>query len=186
MSIQSDRWIREQALRHRMIEPISEKQVSAGIIPNGRSSYGYDLRVFDEFKVSTNKNSALIDPRAFDERPFVSVQARSVIVPPNSFALARFHRILSYPPGCIDDLRWKIDLCALRDHKGTQRAFEPEWEGFVTLEISSTTPLPAKVYANEGLCQNLFFRSDEACEIGYADREGKYQNQKGIALPELE
>ncbi len=116
MSIQSDRWIREQAIKHRMIEPFSEKQVNEGVISYGLSSYGYDLRVSDEFKIFTNVNSAIIDPKAFDERSFVSVKAGSVIVPPNSFALARSDRILSYPQGCTDDLRWKVDLCALRNH----------------------------------------------------------------------
>jgi dCTP deaminase len=184
MSIQSDRWIREQALKHRMIEPFSEKQVREGVISYGLSSYGYDLRVSDEFKIFTNVNSAIIDPKAFDERSFVSVQADSVIVPPNSFALAR----------SIEYFRIPRDVLTICVGKSTYARcgiivnvtpFEPEWEGFVTLEISNTTPLPAKVYANEGLCQILFFRSDEACEVSYADRKGKYQNQQGIVLPKL-
>jgi len=116
MSIQSDRWIREQAINHRMIEPFSEKQVREGVISYGLSSYGYDLRVSDEFKIFTNVNSAIIDPKAFDERSFVSVQAESVIVPPEFVCIGAFHRILSNPQGCIDDLRWEIDLCALRNH----------------------------------------------------------------------
>jgi len=184
MSIQSDRWIREQAVHHRMIEPFSEKQVREGVISYGLSSYGYDLRVSDEFKIFTNVNSVLIDPKAFDERSFVSVQAESVIVPPNSFALAR----------SIEYFRIPRDVLTICVGKSTYARcgiivnvtpFEPEWEGFVTLEISNTTPLPAKVYANEGLCQILFFRSDEACEISYADRKGKYQKQQGIVLPKL-
>ena len=184
MSIQSDRWIREQAIDHRMIEPFCEKQVAAGVISYGVSSYGYDLRVSDEFKIFTNVNSAIIDPKAFDERSFVSVQADSVIVPPNSFALAR----------SIEYFRIPRDVLTICVGKSTYARcgiivnvtpFEPEWEGFVTLEISNTTPLPAKVYANEGLCQILFFRSDEPCEISYADRKGKYQNQQGIVLPKL-
>ena len=160
MSIQSDRWIREQAINHRMIEPFSEKQVAGGVISYGLSSYGYDLRVSDEFKIFTNVNSAIIDPKAFDERSFVSVQAESVIVPPNSFALAR----------SVEYFRIPRDVLTICVGKSTYARcgiivnvtpFEPEWEGFVTLEISNTTPLPAKVYANEGLCQILFFRSDE-------------------------
>src|SRR5579875_3907246 len=165
MAIKSDTWIRQQAVEHGMITPFSEKQVREGVISYGLSSYGYDLRVSDEFKIFTNVNSAIIDPKAFDERSFVSVQAESVIVPPNSFALARSVEYFKIPRNVL--------------------TFEPEWEGFVTLEISNTTPLPAKVYANEGLCQILFFESDETCEVSYADRKGKYQKQQGIVLPKL-
>ena len=163
MSIQSDRWIREQAIQHRMIEPFSEKQVAEGVISYGLSSYGYDLRVSDEFKIFTNVNSAIIDPKSFDERSFVTVQAESVIVPPNSFALAR----------SVEYFRIPRDVLTICVGKSTYARcgiivnvtpFEPEWEGFVTLEISNTTPLPAKIYANEGLCQILFFRSDEPCQ----------------------
>ena len=184
MSIQSDRWIREQAIQHRMIEPFSEKQVAGDVISYGLSSYGYDLRVSDEFKIFTNVNSAIIDPKAFDERSFVSVQAASVIVPPNSFALAR----------SVEYFRIPRDVLTLCVGKSTYARcgiivnvtpFEPEWEGYVTLEISNTTPLPAKIYANEGLCQILFFRSDEPCQVSYADRKGKYQKQHGIMLPRL-
>lgn len=184
MSIKSDIWIREQATKHGMIEPFSEKQVSKGCISYGLSSYGYDLRVSDEFKIFTNVNSAIIDPKAFDERSFVSVQSDSVIVPPNSFALAR----------SIEYFRIPRDVLTICVGKSTYARcgiivnvtpFEPEWEGFVTLEISNTTPLPAKVYANEGLCQILFFQSDQVCETSYADRAGKYQHQQGIVLPKL-
>jgi dCTP deaminase len=184
MPIQSDRWIREQALKHKMIEPFSEKQVREGVISYGLSSYGYDLRVSDEFKIFTNVNSAIIDPKAFDERSFVSVQADSVIVPPNSFALAR----------SVEYFRIPRDILTICVGKSTYARcgiivnvtpFEPEWEGFVTLEISNTTPLPAKVYANEGLCQILFFKGNEPCEVSYADRRGKYQKQQGIVLPKL-
>jgi dCTP deaminase len=184
MSIQSDRWIREQAIQHRMIEPFSEKQVAGNVISYGLSSYGYDLRVSNEFKIFTNVNSAIIDPKAFDERAGVSVQAVSVIVPPNSFALAR----------SVEYFRIPRDVLTLCVGKSTYARcgiivnvtpFEPEWEGFVTLEISNTTPLPAKIYANEGLCQILFFRSDEPCQVSYADRKGKYQKQQGIMLPRL-
>jgi dCTP deaminase len=184
MSIQSDRWIREQAIHHQMIVPFCEKQVAAGVISYGLSSYGYDLRVSDEFKIFTNVNSAIIDPKAFDERSFVSVRGDSVIVPPNSFALAR----------SVEYFRIPRDVLTICVGKSTYARcgiivnvtpFEPEWEGFVTLEISNTTPLPAKVYANEGLCQILFFRSDEPCQVSYADRKGKYQKQQGIVLPKL-
>jgi dCTP deaminase len=184
MSIQSDRWIKEQAIEHGMIEPFCDAQMNAGVISYGLSSYGYDLRVSEEFKIFTNVNSAVIDPKDFDERSFVSVKASSVIVPPNSFALAR----------SIEYFRIPRDVLTICVGKSTYARcgilvnvtpFEPEWEGFATLEISNTTPLPARVYANEGLCQILFFRSDEACEISYADRKGKYQKQQGIVLPRL-
>jgi dCTP deaminase len=184
MPIQSDRWIRDQALQARMIEPFVERQVSAGAISYGLSSYGYDLRVSDEFKIFTNVNSAIIDPKAFDERSFVSVQAESVIIPPNSFALAR----------SVEYFRIPGDVLAICVGKSTYARcgivvnvtpFEPEWEGFATLEISNTTPLPAKIYANEGLCQILFFRAPERCLVSYADRGGKYQNQQGVVLPRL-
>ena len=184
MSIQSDRWIREEALQRRMIEPFSETQVSSGNISYGLSSFGYDLRVSDEFKIFTNVNSAIIDPKAFDERSFVSVQAGSVIVPPNSFALAR----------SVEYFRIPRDVLAICVGKSTYARcgiivnvtpLEPEWEGFVTLEISNTTPLPARIYAHEGLCQILFFRAEEPCQTSYADRKGKYQGQMGIVLPKL-
>jgi dCTP deaminase len=184
MSIKSDRWIREQAVNHAMITPFSEKQMKEGVISYGLSSYGYDLRVADEFKIFTNVNSAVIDPKNFDERSFVTVRADSVIIPPNSFALAR----------SVEHFRIPRDVLTICVGKSTYARcgiivnvtpFEPEWQGYVTLEISNTTPLPARVYANEGLCQILFFQSDEACEISYADRRGKYQDQTGIVLPKL-
>jgi len=184
MSIKSDKWIREQSTKHGMIEPFSEKQVNQGCISYGLSSYGYDLRVSDEFKIFTNVNSAIIDPKAFDERSFVNVQGDSIIVPPNSFALAR----------SVEYFRIPRDVLTICVGKSTYARcgiivnvtpFEPEWEGYVTLEISNTTPLPAKIYANEGLCQILFFQSDEVCETSYADRAGKYQKQQGIVLPKL-
>lgn len=184
MSIQSDSWISEQATKHRMIEPFSEKQVSSNVISYGLSSYGYDLRVSGEFKIFTNVNSAIIDPKEFDERSFVSLHGDSVIVPPNSFALAR----------SMEYFRIPRDVLAICVGKSTYARcgiivnvtpLEPEWEGFVTLEISNTTPLPARVYAHEGLCQILFFRAHEPCQISYADRKGKYQKQQGIVLPRL-
>src|SRR6202789_161642 len=184
MSIKSDTWIRKQAIEKKMIEPFSEKQVSDGVISYGLSSYGYDLRVSNEFKVFTNVNSAIIDPKNFDERSFVSVEAESIIVPPNSFALAR----------SVEYFRIPRDVLTICVGKSTYARcgiivnvtpFEPEWEGFVTLEISNTTPLPAKIYANEGIAQVLFFRGEEPPEISYKDKKGKYQNQQGVTLPRL-
>ena len=184
MAIKSDRWIRKMALEHDMISPFNEKQVREGVISYGLSSYGYDLRVADEFKVFTNVNSAIVDPKNFNDKSFVDLQTDVCIVPPNSFALAR----------SIEYFRVPRDILTMCIGKSTYARcgiivnvtpFEPEWEGFVTLEISNTTPLPAKIYANEGLCQILFFQSDEPCEISYKDKKGKYQAQKGIVLPRL-
>jgi dCTP deaminase len=184
MSIKSDRWIREMALKHEMISPFSEKQVRQGVISYGLSSYGYDLRVADEFKIFTNVNSTIVDPKNFDEKSFVTVQTDICIIPPNSFALARSVEYFKIP-------RSVLTICVGKSTYArcgiivNVTPFEPEWEGFVTLEISNTTPLPARIYANEGLCQIIFFQSDEICETSYADRKGKYQAQKGIVLPKL-
>jgi len=182
--IKSDRWIRRMAQEHDMINPYSEKQVSKGVISYGVSSYGYDLRVADEFKIFTNVNSTIVDPKNFDERSFVTVNADVAIVPPNSFALARSVEYFKIPRDVLTVCVGKSTYarCGIIVNV---TPFEPEWEGFVTLEISNTTPLPAKVYANEGLCQILFFQSDEVCETSYKDRKGKYQAQKGIVLPKL-
>jgi dCTP deaminase len=182
--IKSDRWIRRMAQEQDMINPYSEKQVSQGVISYGVSSYGYDLRVSDEFKIFTNVNSTIVDPKNFDERSFVTVNADVAIIPPNSFALARSVEYFKIP-------RDVLTICVGKSTYArcgiivNVTPFEPEWEGFVTLEISNTTPLPAKIYANEGLCQILFFQSDEVCETSYKDRKGKYQAQKGIVLPKL-
>jgi dCTP deaminase len=182
--LKSDRWIRKMAHEQGMINPFSEKQVREGVVSYGLSSYGYDLRVADEFKVFTNVNSAIIDPKGFDEKSFVTIRADSVLIPPNSFALARSVEYFKIP-------RSVLTICVGKSTYArcgiivNVTPFEPEWEGFVTLEISNTTPLPARVYANEGLCQILFFQSDEVCETSYADRKGKYQAQKGIVLPKL-
>jgi dCTP deaminase len=184
MSIKSDRWIREMSLKHGMIEPFVDSQVSAGVVSFGLSSYGYDIRVADEFKVFTNINNTVIDPKSFDPRSFVDIKADVCIVPPNSFALAR----------TIEYFRIPRDVLTVCLGKSTYARcgiivnvtpFEPEWEGFVTLEISNTTPLPAKIYANEGLAQVLFFQSDEPCERSYADKKGKYQGQQGVTLPKI-
>jgi len=184
MSIKSDRWIREMALKHEMISPFSEKQVRQGVISYGLSSYGYDLRVADEFKIFTNVNSTIVDPKNFDERSFVTVRSDCCIVPPNSFALARSIEYFKIPRDVLTICLGKSTYarCGIIVNV---TPFEPEWEGYVTLEISNTTPLPAKIYANEGLCQIIFFQSDEACETSYADRKGKYQSQQGIVLPKL-
>jgi dCTP deaminase len=184
MAIKSDRWIRKMATEHEMINPFSEKQVREGVISYGLSSYGYDLRVADEFRIFTNVNSTVVDPKKFDERSLVKVDADVCIVPPNSFALARSVEYFKIP-------RDVLTICVGKSTYArcgiivNVTPFEPEWEGFVTLEISNTTPLPARIYANEGLCQILFFQSDEMCETSYADRKGKYQNQQGIVLPKL-
>jgi len=184
MSIKSDRWIRAMALEHRMIEPFVDAQVRAGVVSFGLSSYGYDIRVADEFKVFTNINTTVIDPKNFDPRSFVDIQADVCIVPPNSFALAR----------TIEYFRVPRDVLTICLGKSTYARcgiivnvtpFEPEWEGFVTLEISNTTPLPAKIYANEGIAQVLFFQSDEPCERSYKDKKGKYQAQQGVTLPKI-
>ena len=184
MAIKIDRWIRKMALEEGMISPFNEKQVREGVISYGVSSYGYDLRVADEFKIFTNVNSTIVDPKHFDERSFVTIQAESCLVPPNSFALARSVEYFKIP-------RDVLTICVGKSTYArcgiivNVTPFEPEWEGFVTLEISNTTPLPAKVYSNEGLCQILFFQSDEPCEVSYKDKQGKYQGQKGIVLPKL-
>jgi dCTP deaminase len=184
MPILSDRWIRKMALEHEMISPFSEKQVREGVISYGLSSYGYDLRVADEFKIFTNVNSTIVDPKHFDERSFVSLESDVCIVPPNSFALARSVEYFKIP-------RDVLTICVGKSTYArcgiivNVTPFEPEWEGFVTLEISNTTPLPARIYANEGLCQILFFQGNEPCEVSYKDKKGKYQNQSGIVLPKL-
>ena len=183
MSIKSDRWIKKMA-RGGMIEPFVESQVREGVVSFGLSSYGYDIRVADEFKIFTNINNTVIDPKAFDPRSFVDVQADVCIVPPNSFALAR----------TIEYFRIPRDVLTLCLGKSTYARcgiivnvtpFEPEWEGTATLEISNTTPLPAKIYANEGIAQVLFFQSDERCETSYADKKGKYQAQRAVTLPRI-
>jgi dCTP deaminase len=182
--LKSDRWIRKMAKEHDMINPFSEKQVREGVISYGLSSYGYDLRVADEFKIFTNVNTTVVDPKNFDERSFVTVRTDCCVVPPNSFALARSVEYFKIP-------RDVLTICVGKSTYArcgiivNVTPFEPEWEGFVTLEISNTTPLPARIYANEGLCQIIFFQSDEVCETSYADRKGKYQSQKGIVLPKL-
>lgn len=186
MTVKSDRWIREMARKHGMIEPFIDGQVrfvdGNKVISFGLSSYGYDLRVANEFRVFTNLYNTLVDPKNFSENAFVHVDGDSCIIPPNSFALAR----------SIEYFRIPRDVITMCIGKSTYARcgiivnvtpFEPEWEGYVTLEISNTTPLPAKIYANEGLAQVIFYQGSEACEISYADRGGKYMGQREITLP---
>jgi dCTP deaminase len=192
MSIKSDRWIRQQALEHGMIEPFVEGQVrqpdQRGLqaISYGLSSYGYDMRVAPEFKIFTNALSAVVDPKNFDSRSFVEFEGDVCIVPPNSFALARSVEYFRIPRNVLTICVGKSTYarCGIITNV---TPFEPEWEGHVTLEISNTTPLPAKVYANEGICQVLFFEADadDVCEVSYADKSGKYQGQVGVTLPKL-
>ena len=183
-SIKADRWIKKMALEHGMIEPFEDRQVRQGVISYGLSSYGYDIRVADEFKVFTNINSTVIDPKNFDPNAFVDIKADVCIVPPNSFALARTVEYFRIPRDVLTVCLGKSTYarCGIIVNV---TPFEPEWEGTATLEISNTTPLPAKVYANEGLCQFLFLKGEGPCEVSYADRKGKYMKQTGVTLPKL-
>jgi dCTP deaminase len=184
MSVKSDRWIKRMALEHGMIDPFEDRQVRQGVISYGVSSYGYDIRVADEFKVFTNINSTVIDPKSFDTRSFVDLKADVCIVPPNSFALARTVEYFRIPRDVITVCLGKSTYarCGIIVNV---TPFEPEWEGTATLEISNTTPLPARIYANEGIAQVLFFQSDEPCDISYGDKKGKYQAQREVTLPRL-
>jgi dCTP deaminase len=184
MSVKSDRWIRRMAVEHRMIEPFCEKQVRDGVVSYGLSSYGYDVRIADEFKIFTNINSTIVDPKSFDPRSFVDFKGEVCIIPPNSFALARTVEYFRIPRSVITVCVGKSTYarCGIIVNV---TPFEPEWEGIVTLEVSNTTPLPAKIYAHEGIAQVLFFESDEVCETSYADKNGKYQRQQALTLPRL-
>ena len=184
MSIMSDSWIREMATKKAMIEPFVESQKREGVISYGLSSYGYDARVADEFKIFTNVDSAIVDPKQFSTASFVDRKTDVCIIPPNSFALAR----------TVEYFRVPRDVLVICLGKSTYARcgiivnvtpLEPEWEGHVTLEFSNTTPLPARVYANEGVAQVIFLESDEVCETSYRDRGGKYQGQKGVTLPRI-
>jgi dCTP deaminase len=192
MSIKSDRWIRRMALERGMIDPFVDGQVrqvdgrGRRVISYGLSSYGYDMRVAPEFKIFTNVLSAVVDPKDFDSKSFVEFEGDICIVPPNSFALARSVEYFRIP-------REALTICVGKSTYArcgiitNVTPFEPEWEGHVTLEISNTTPLPARIYANEGICQVLFFEADvdDVCETSYADKAGKYQRQLGVTLPKL-
>jgi dCTP deaminase len=184
MSVKPDHWIIKMAKEHKMIEPFVDGQVRDGVISYGVSSYGYDIRVSNEFKVFTNVYNSVVDPKNFDDKSFVEINDDVCMIPPNSFALARTVEYFRIPRGVIT-------LCVGKSTYArcgiivNVTPFEPEWEGYVTLEISNTTPLPAKIYANEGIAQVLFFESDEICDISYADKKGKYQKQVGITTPKL-
>ena len=184
MSIKSDRWIKRMALERQMIEPFVDDQVRSGVISYGVSSYGYDVRVGNEFKVFTNVYNTVVDPKAFDPKSFVDIVADQCIIPPNSFALA----------STVEYFRIPRDILTVCLGKSTYARcgiivnvtpLEPEWRGKITIEISNTTPLPAKIYANEGIAQVLFFQSDEPCARSYKDKKGKYQAQRGVTLPKM-
>jgi dCTP deaminase len=186
MAIKSDRWIQRMSEKHGMITPFEAKQVkdraSQSVISYGVSSYGYDVRCSNEFKIFTNINTTIVDPKNFDPRNFVDVTSDVCIIPPNSFALARTVEYFKIPRNVLTICLGKSTYarCGIIVNV---TPLEPEWEGHVTLEFSNTTPLPAKIYANEGVAQMLFFEADEECEISYADRSGKYQGQLGVTLP---
>ncbi len=170
------------ALDKAMIAPFEEGQVRKGVISYGLSSYGYDIRISDEFKIFTNINTTIVDPKSFDPRSFVDFKGDVCVIPPNSFALGRSVEYFKIPRNVMTICLGKSTYarCGIITNV---TPFEPEWEGFVTLEISNTTPLPARIYAHEGIAQVLFFESDETCAVSYADRQGKYQGQQGIVLP---
>jgi dCTP deaminase len=186
VTIKSDRWIRQMVDEHNMIDPFEPGQIRSSadqrIVSFGTSSYGYDVRCAAEFKVFTNIDSAIVDPKNFDSNSFVDKQADVCVIPPNSFALARTVEYFRIPRNVLTICLGKSTYarCGIIVNV---TPLEPEWEGHVTLEFSNTTPLPAKIYANEGVAQMLFFESDEECEVSYKDRDGKYQGQKGVTLP---
>ncbi len=184
MPVKSDRWIRQMAREQRMIEPFAEAQKREGVISYGLSSYGYDIRVSDEYRIFTNVNTAIVDPKNFDARSFVEYQGDICVIPPNSFVLARSVEYFRIPRNVLTICLGKSTYarCGIIVNV---TPFEPEWEGYVTLEISNTSPLPARVYSNEGLCQVIFLESDELCEVSYKDKKGKYQAQQGIVLPRI-
>jgi dCTP deaminase len=184
MSIKADHWIRRMAEEHKMIEPFEDGQVSQNMISFGTSSYGYDIRVADEYKIFTNVYSTVVDPKNFDVKSMVDYKGDVCLIPPNSFALARTVEYFRIPRNIMTICVGKSTYarCGIIVNV---TPFEPEWEGFVTLEISNTTPLPAKIYSFEGIAQVLFFEADEPCETSYADKKGKYQYQRSIELPKL-
>lgn len=184
MGLKADHWIRQMVKEHCMIDPFAENQVREGVISYGVSSYGYDIRVADQFKIFTNVYSAIVDPKDFDPHSMVDFTGEVCVIPPNSFALARTVEYFRIP-------RTVLTICVGKSTYArcgiivNVTPFEPEWEGYVTLEISNTTPLPAKIYANEGIAQVLFFEADDVCDASYADKKGKYQKQQSIVLPKL-
>ncbi len=183
MSIKSDRWIVEHAKKG-MIEPFADRQVREGVISYGVSSYGYDMRIADEFKIFTNVNNTVVDPKNFSDRNYVDFKGDVCIIPPNSFVLAKSIEYFRIPRNILTVCLGKSTYarCGLIVNV---TPFEPEWEGYVTIEISNSTPIPAKIYANEGIAQVLFFESDEECLVSYADKKGKYQKQMGLTPPKL-
>ena len=183
--VMSDKWIRKMAKDYGMIEPFEENLVRKGVISYGLSSYGYDLRIADEFKIFTNVASTIVDPKNFDERSFVSVKGDYCIIPPNSFALGRSIEYFRIPRDVIGICLGKSTYarCGIIVNV---TPLEPCWEGYLTVEISNTTPLPAKIYAGEGIAQIIFIKGNEECEISYKDRKGKYMYQKGIVIPKVE
>ncbi|QVL55069.1 MAG: dCTP deaminase [Simkaniaceae bacterium] len=188
MSLQADKWIRKMALEEGMIEPFVDSQVKSienhKIVSYGLSSYGYDVRVGNRFKVFTNVHNSIVDPKNFTEDAFVDIEGGHCIIPPNSFALASTIEYFRIPRNCLTVCLGKSTYarCGIIVNV---TPFEPEWEGHVTIEISNTTPLPAKIYSNEGIAQVLFFEAKEVCEVSYADRAGKYMKQRGITVPSV-
>jgi dCTP deaminase len=186
MSIKSDKWIRRMAREHRMIEPFEPGQVKHNgnerVVSFGTSSYGYDIRCSEEFKIFTNINTAIVDPKNFADTSFVDFRGPVCIIPPNSFALARTVEYFRIPRNVLTICLGKSTYarCGIIVNV---TPFEPEWEGYATLEFSNTTPLPAKIYANEGVAQVVFFEADEECDVSYKDRGGKYMRQIGVTLP---
>jgi dCTP deaminase len=184
MGLKPDHWIRKMALEHGMIEPFEEGRARPGVISYGVSSYGYDIRVANEFKIFTNVYSAVVDPKNFNPQSMIDFTGEVCVIPPNSFALARTIEYFRIPRSVLTVCLGKSTYarCGIIVNV---TPFEPEWEGYVTLEISNTTPLPARIYANEGIAQVLFFEGDEECEVSYADKKGKYQKQQSIMLPKI-
>ena len=184
MGVQPDTWIRQMALEHKMIEPFVDGQVRENVISYGLSSYGYDIRVTDEFKIFTNVHSAIVDPKHFNPDSFVDYKGDICVIPPNSFVLACTVEYFRIPRNILTICVGKSTYarCGLIVNV---TPFEPEWEGYVTLEISNTTPLPARVYAYEGIAQVIFLAAEDICAVSYADRGGKYQKQQGIAMPRI-
>ena len=184
MGVKPDHWIKRMALEEKMIDPFVDSQIRNGVISYGVSSYGYDIRVADEYKIFTNVYSAVVDPKKFDKQSMIDFKGDICVIPPNSFALARTIEYFRIP-------RSVLTICVGKSTYArcgiivNVTPFEPEWEGYVTLEISNTTPLPARIYSNEGIAQVIFFEADEVCNISYADKKGKYQKQKSIVLPKL-
>lgn len=184
MGLKPDSWIEEMVRKYKMIEPFEPNLVTKGVITYGLSSYGYDIRVADEFKIFTNVYAALVDPKNFDSRSFVDVKGNTCIIPPNSFCLARTVEYFRIPRGVMGICLGKSTYarCGIVVNI---TPLEPEWEGHLTIEISNTTPLPAKIYAGEGIAQVIFFEADNLCRISYADRKGKYQAQRGVTPPKI-